>query len=873
MQSRRRVSMSTPCRHGISRWRARRARSGLPLAGFCAALVAAVLLKACADDPTAPHDIDPSEAAGAGQQGAKVVIEPHWLTLESVGATGTLTATVTDADGSPVAAPQVTWTSADAAIATVSGTGGAAGRVTATGFGTTKVTATYNSATAEATVEVALPLTDREILESFYEAAGGDGWTDNTNWLTEKDLDEWYGVGAYQGKVSELNLRENNLVGTIPPELGGLDELFILSLSSNRLSGPIPPELSKFTELRDLILYGNPEISGRLPSELGHIGGLKYLSISDTGLTGPVPLTFANLELTNFYFDRDGVCIPADLEAWLKTVPETEENYAICTGKIIVDPRSLYFEAPPLGDTARLTAAVITAEGNTVHDAKITWSSANASIATVDTTGLVTTVDYGATRITATSDSLTATADIEVVLTLTDRQVLDSIYQLMRGEDWTDTTNWMSDEPLSEWYGIETNEAGKVVGLSLGNNGLAGPMPDLLAELGDLVTLDLSGNALTGEIPWALGELPQLRALVLNDNALEGRLPTSMGSLATLRYLHVGTNDLSGVVPQSFRQLALDTLYTADSGVCVPASLNEWFGEIGQTDDADRCVASLAIEVVDLPSPTFYAVGETGTLSATHVSAEGDSTHEASVIWSSGDAGVASVDTRGRVTAVGEGITDVTATYDSVTASIAVEVALPESDRDVLEILYDRTRGTSWTDQTNWLSDEPLAEWAGVETDASGRVVSLVLSGHNLRGTIHSSIGQLDQLVTLDLGRNWITGSIPAEIGDLSQLRDLALSANGLSGTLPQELGALASLRTINVAATSLSGRVPPSFAGLELDSFHVGGTELCVPPSLATWLDSIPQSEQSARLRRPCYWSSPPPSPSARPAIRLGCR
>ena len=55
-----------------------------------------------------------------------------------------------------MAEPLVTWASADAAIATVDAAGGVVGRVTALRFGTTKVTATYNSATAEAAVEVAL---------------------------------------------------------------------------------------------------------------------------------------------------------------------------------------------------------------------------------------------------------------------------------------------------------------------------------------------------------------------------------------------------------------------------------------------------------------------------------------------------------------------------------------------------------------------------------------------------------------------------------------------------------------------------------------------------------------------------------------------
>ena len=814
-------------------------------AALAGVVVGVLLLEACADDtPTAPGGTVPAIEAGMGvnASGTRILIEPHWLTLDTAGVTGTFSATVIDAEGDTVDAA-VTWGSADTAIATVD----TAGVVTAAAFGKTQVTATYDSATAQAMVEVAPTLTEREILEILYEATGGDGWTDNTNWLSDADLSEWHGVDTREGRVDYLFLRTNNLVGTIPPELGGLDRLFILDLSDNDLSGPIPAELSKFDNLRDLYVGRNPGISGRIPPDLGYTGGLEYLSIGGTSLVGPIPLTFANLDLTRFYFGNDGVCVPAALETWLKALSETEDEYELCTDKVYIDPLSLYMEGPPLGDTARLTATLLNAAGDTVHDATIAWTSTDTTIATVDSTGLVTSVDYGTTQVRATSGSLTATAEVEIEFKLNDRQVLDSIYRLTGGEGWTDTTNWLSDEALSEWFGVEANDAGKVVSLSLGDNNLTGEIPLLVVELDDLVTLDLSGNALAGEIPWDLRELQQLRDLVLNDNALEGLLPGSLGSMAELRYLHIGDNSLAGVVPGSYGRLELDTLYAAGSGVCVPPSLSDWFGGIGQTDDADRCVAYITIKVVDLPSLSFYAVGETGTLSATYVSAEGDTTHEASVTWSSGDDAVATVDARGRVTAVANGTTEVTATYDSTTASIPVEVALPEDDRDVLEILYDRTRGTGWTDGTNWGTDEPLSDWAGVETDDSGRVVGLSLAGNNLRGPMHSSIGMLDKLVTLDLSRNWITGSIPAETGDLSLLRDLALSVNGFSGRLPWELGQLDSLRTLNVAATSLSGLIPAYFSRIELESFLVGGTELCLPPSLATWHDSIPEADSPA--------------------------
>ena len=814
-------------------------RFGVGCAALSTALLAALLLEACAnDDPVAPAEEDAPALAMTSGDSTKVVIEPHWLTLDTIGVTDTLTATVLDADGDTIDDATVTWESADTAIATVD----TAGVVTSVDFGRTRVTATYDSATAWATVEVALPLTDREILEIFYGATGAEDWTDDTNWLSDAELSEWYGVWTDgDGRVTSLNLYQNELTGTIPAEMGGLSRLNRASMNYNAISGAIPAELGKLARLQRLELNDN-EFEGGLPPEMGGMKDLEYLDVAhNNNLAGVVPHTFAGLELETFYSANTELCVPPSLKAWFDEISATD-NPTPCTTRITLDPSSLYFEV--LGDTATLSATSITAEGDTLHDAAIAWASADTAIATVDSTGLVTTIGYGTTAVTATSDSLTGTAEVEIVFKLSDREVLDSIYRLTGGENWTDTTNWLSDEPLSEWFGVEVSDSGKVVGLALGDNDLTGSIPGVLAELDSLVTLDLSGNALAGRIPSNLRELRQLRDLLLNGNALEGLLTRSLGYMAGLRYLDIRDNKLSGVVPREFGRLELDTLYAAGSGVCVPPSLGDWFEGVERTDSAARCVASIHIEVVDLPSLNFYAAGETGDLSTTYVSAEGDTTREVSASWSSGDTAVVSVDAAGRVTAVGTGTTEITATYDSTTGSIAAEVALPENDRDVLEILHDRARGDGWTDDTNWLSDEPLSEWAGVETDDSGRVVELSLRNNNLRGPLHSSIGLLDRLVTLDLSRNWISGPVPAGLGKLSRLEDLTLSVNGFVGKLPSELGQLDSLRTVNMAATSMSGLVPTSFADLELESFLVGGTEVCLPPSLAEWLDSIAETD-----------------------------
>ena len=511
--------------------------------------------------------------------------------------------------------------------------------------------------------------------------------------------------------------------------------------------------------------------------------------------------------------------------------------------RVVMDPEWLTLDG--IGVGARVAATVTDAAGRPLESAGVRWQSADEAIATVDSTGLVTSVAYGVTEIAATSGPLAGIVVAYVMQPLSDREILDTLYRATGGEDWTDDTNWLSGEPLDEWFGVEADDSGNVTGLSLADNNLVGSIPLELAGLGELSVLDLRENALSGRVPSDLGALKRVRDLLLSDNALEGPLPGYLGFMAGLRYLDIATNDLAGVLPAAFARLELDTLYTFGSGVCLPSSLDEWFSAIGRTDAAARCRASLSVDLVDLPSPKLYAVGETATLSATHVSVEGDTTFGAAAAWSSGDATVVSVNAAsGTVTAVSSGEAEVTATYDSLTASIGFEVTPPEDDRGVLEVLYDRARGDGWTDGTNWLTEEPLSGWAGVETDDSGRVVSLSLRDNNLRGRLHPSIGRLDRLRSLDLSVNWITGPIPAEVGGLTLLRELNLGVNALVGGLPRELARLADLRDFRATSTSLSGRVPAAFENLDLESFHITGTALCVPPSLAAWLDSIPGTD-----------------------------
>ena len=193
-----------------------------------------------------------------------------------------------------------------------------------------------------------------------------------------------------------------------------------------------------------------------------------------------------------------------------------------------------------------------------------------------------------------------------------------------------------------------------------------------------------------------------------------------------------------------------------------------------------------------------------------------------------------------------------------------MDCAAPLSDRDILVALYNATDGPNWTDNTNWLSDEPIGNWRGVTTDSDGRVTKLWLYANNLTGTIPPELGSLANLYNLSLSTNNLTGTIPPELGSLANLENLYLSANKLVGAIPPELGGLANLEELYLGENSLTGVIPPEFAGLanlELLWLHANDLTGAIPPVLGG-LDA---------LRGPWCEQQPPPfRPAATGARRF---
>ena len=146
----------------------------------------------------------------------------------------------------------------------------------------------------------------------------------------------------------------------------------------------------------------------------------------------------------------------------------------------------------------------------------------------------------------------------------TDRGALVALYEATDGANWVESENWLTDEPLSTWYGVITDNDGRVSELNLPLNGLKGGIPNLSA-LTSLKVLDFGQNALTGPIP-DMTALTQLTRLDLGFNDLSGPIPDP-SALTNLTILKLRANQLTDSIPDMSGLTNLTTVDLEGNGL------------------------------------------------------------------------------------------------------------------------------------------------------------------------------------------------------------------------------------------------------------------------------------------------------------------
>ena len=164
-----------------------------------------------------------------------------------------------------------------------------------------------------------------------------------------------------------------------------------------------------------------------------------------------------------------------------------------------------------------------------------------------------------------------------------------------------------------------------------------------------------------------------------------------------------------------------------------------------------------------------------------------------------------------------------TATPEPTATTAPTSTPPSEPDRAALLTLFQSTGGDGWTNNADWASEKPLAQWHGVTVDAADRVIELSLQDNGLRGELPAQLGDLSELRNLRLWSNRLTGEIPHELSRLTNLEQLAVGGNQLQGTIPEWLAGFRNLHELHLTTNRFTGPLPAWLGDLPLRRLILG--------------------------------------------------
>ena len=359
-----------------------------------------------------------------------------------------------------------------------------------------------------------------------------------------------------------------------------------------------------------------------------------------------------------------------------------------------------------------------------------------------------------------------------------DRAALVALYNATNGANWQNRTNWLSEEPLGEWYGVVTNESGRVRELGLEDNGLAGTLPPEIGNLSRLRTVVFWGNVLTGPVPRALWSLP-LELVALTGNQVTGTLPSEVGDLNDLSFIDLGWTAMTGPLPASMTNLSLGFLRITGSYLCAPsnAAFQAWLETIGEFD-GETCV------------PETGSVGTDRAALVALYNATNGANWRNNTNWLS-------------ARPLGE--------WYGVTTDHAGRIV-------ELNLLFGGLTG-------------PLPPQIG---DLSHLRVLNLADNFALAGPLPPEVGNLRRLGALGLTSTDLKGPLPSSVGNLSELVYLGLSWSKMRGPLPQNLTNLSELYSFNTWETFLCAPANAAFQTWLGGLSDTHGVHTCEPAAIA---------------------------------------
>ncbi len=339
---------------------------------------------------------------------------------------------------------------------------------------------------------------DSLALVALYDSTNGANWTNNTNWLNGP-VSTWHGITVYNGRVTKIELENNNLNGVIPNEIGQLTELELIYMWQNKLHGEIPREIGDLLKLK-YIAFGMNSLEGAIPTEIGNLVNLKSLQLCDNQLNGSIPVEIGNL------LNLKGLCI------W-------GNNF---TGEIPREIGNLNKLKILYLSSNNFTGNIPAELGNltNLEDLQLQYNQLTGAIPS----------EIG---------NLTNLKKLYIYTNQISGNIPPEIGDLINLEMF-----WISDNKLTGAIPPELGNLYSLKLLDLGDNQITGDLPSEIGNLAHLEILRIDNNSLSGTIPVEIGDMDSLQILTLSGNNFTGAVPSEISNIKKLKYINIHENEL-----------------------------------------------------------------------------------------------------------------------------------------------------------------------------------------------------------------------------------------------------------------------------------------------------------------------------------------
>lgn len=391
---------------------------------------------------------------------------------------------------------------------------------------------------------------DFEALELLYNSTSGWSWLNNDNWLnTNEPISTWHGITEENGRVTRIDLNNNQLIGSLPDEIGNIEFLDYLDIRGNFISGNLPNTIGNLQNVTWLDFRFN-QLSGSIPASIATIPNLYVFVVSNNNLSGTIPdfTGLTNGSLDFFYIDNNQFVF-ADFENEFNTYfTNLSTNFIYSPQQFIDVTRGV---SGTIGETVTLEPLPNLGSNLTIDWYDATTFGYLGTGATFDVT-INSENDYGEFFYFVNSGTVSGLGLQSRNITVgpppsshPDYDALLAVFNALDGPNWN--LPWNVDGPIETWDAasifdeiVFDGTTNRVSSLTLNGPDKSGNIPTEIGDLSELTYLNIGSINITGSIPSSIGNLSNLTELWLTSNDLSGEVPNEIWNLTNLVNLLIG---------------------------------------------------------------------------------------------------------------------------------------------------------------------------------------------------------------------------------------------------------------------------------------------------------------------------------------------